>query len=112
MENQPRSTRREFLQGQAAVDALTALDAGAGESASLEPVGAESYLVRLSRRAMACTFEVFQNAGQYDGGSAAALAALIPGAEAVEIENRDHMKAVGDRAFKEAVVAFLSRHTD
>lgn len=44
------------------------------------------------------------------GGSAAALAALIPGAEAIEIENRDHMKAVGDRAFKEAVVAFLSRH--
>ena len=37
---------------------------------------AESYLVRLSRRAMACTFEVFLNAGQYPHGTEAALAAL------------------------------------
>lgn len=44
------------------------------------------------------------------GGSAAELAALIPGAEAFTIEGRDHMKAVGDRRFKEAVLAFLGRH--
>jgi pimeloyl-ACP methyl ester carboxylesterase len=41
------------------------------------------------------------------GGSAQALANLIPGARAVQIERRDHMKAVGDRIFKEAVLAFL-----
>ncbi len=41
------------------------------------------------------------------GGSAVALADLIPGARAVEIAGRDHMKAVGDRAFKEAVLGFL-----
>ncbi|HEX9881763.1 MAG TPA: alpha/beta hydrolase [Hyphomicrobium sp.] len=41
------------------------------------------------------------------GGSAAALAELIPGARAVEIAGRDHMKAVGDRAYKEAVLRFL-----
>jgi pimeloyl-ACP methyl ester carboxylesterase len=41
------------------------------------------------------------------GGSAAALAELIPGARAVEIAGRDHMKAVGDRTFKEAVLRFL-----
>ena len=41
------------------------------------------------------------------GGSASALAALIPGAEALEIKGRDHMKAVGDRSFKERVLAFL-----
>jgi pimeloyl-ACP methyl ester carboxylesterase len=42
-------------------------------------------------------------------GSAAALAALIPGAAAFEIPGRDHMKAVGDRAHKAAVLAFLKR---
>ena len=41
------------------------------------------------------------------GGSAAALAELIPGARAFEIADRDHMKAVGDRTFKEAVLSFL-----
>ena len=43
------------------------------------------------------------------GGSAEALAALIPGAEAFVIEGRDHMKAVGDRRHKAAVLAFLAR---
>lgn len=43
------------------------------------------------------------------GGSAEDLAALIPGAEALVIEGRDHMKAVGDRTYKEGVLAFLDR---
>lgn len=42
-------------------------------------------------------------------GSAEALAALIPGAEAFEIPGRGHMKAVGDKAHKAAVLAFLAR---
>jgi pimeloyl-ACP methyl ester carboxylesterase len=46
------------------------------------------------------------------GGSAAALAALIPGAEAFDIPGRDHMKAVGDRKHKAAVLDFLARHAD
>ena len=41
------------------------------------------------------------------GGSPADLAALIPGAKAVEIPDRDHMKAVGDKTFKQAVLKFL-----
>ncbi len=41
------------------------------------------------------------------GGPASNLAALIPGAQAFDIEGRDHMKAVGDRSFKERVLAFL-----
>ncbi|MDA7945884.1 MAG: alpha/beta hydrolase [Hyphomicrobiaceae bacterium] len=41
------------------------------------------------------------------GGSATDLAALIPGAEALVIEGRDHMKAVGDRSYKDGVLAFL-----
>ena len=43
------------------------------------------------------------------GGSAQGLADLIPGAEALVIEGRDHMRAVGDRQFKEGVLAFLKK---
>ena len=43
------------------------------------------------------------------GGPAEALARLLPQGEAFVIEGRDHMKAVGDRSYKEAVAAFLSR---
>lgn len=43
------------------------------------------------------------------GGSATELAALIPGAEALEITDRDHMRAVGDRIYKDGVLAFLAR---
>lgn len=43
------------------------------------------------------------------GGSPSALAALIPGAEALEIKGCDHMKAVGDRSFKDGVLAFLDK---
>lgn len=43
------------------------------------------------------------------GGPAPELARLIPDAEAFVIAGRDHMKAVGDRTFKDAVVAFLAR---
>lgn len=50
--------------------------------------------------------------GEHDvvGGPAPDLAALIPGAEAYVIEGREHMKAVGDRTFKAATLAFLARH--
>lgn len=41
-------------------------------------------------------------------GPAADLAGMIPGARAYEIAGRDHMKAVGDRTFKEAVLSFLN----
>jgi len=43
------------------------------------------------------------------GGSATRLAELIPNAEAFGISNRDHMKAVGDKAFKTRVLNFLAR---
>ena len=44
-------------------------------------------------------------------GSPQALAALIPGARALEIPGRDHMLAVGDRAFKQGVLEFLARRS-
>jgi pimeloyl-ACP methyl ester carboxylesterase len=40
-------------------------------------------------------------------GSPHQLAGLIPGAQVLEIPNRDHMLAVGDRVYKEGVAKFL-----
>lgn len=42
-------------------------------------------------------------------GSAARLAALVPGAEMLEIPKRDHMLAVGDKVYKAGVLDFLVR---
>lgn len=44
------------------------------------------------------------------GGSGAALAELIPGAQFLDITGRDHMKAVGDASFKQGVLDFLTSH--
>jgi len=67
-----------------------------------EPITAEA----LGR--LACPVLVAVGSEDVIGGAAADLAALIPGGAALVIEGRDHMKAVGDRRFKEGVVAFLS----
>jgi pimeloyl-ACP methyl ester carboxylesterase len=42
-------------------------------------------------------------------GSAAALGKIIPGAQVLDIPNRDHMRAVGDKVYKAGVVDFLAR---
>ena len=42
-------------------------------------------------------------------GSAQELAALIPGAQALDSPGRDHMLAVGDKVFKQGVVDFLNQ---
>jgi len=42
-------------------------------------------------------------------GSAEGLAALIPGAQALDIPDRDHMLAVGDKAYKAGVIDFLNQ---
>ena len=44
-------------------------------------------------------------------GSAAALGKIIPGSEVLAIPNRDHMRAVGDKVYKTAVLDFLSRRS-
>ncbi len=43
-------------------------------------------------------------------GSGPQLAKLIPGARSLDITGRDHMRAVGDRIYKEGVSAFLAAH--
>jgi pimeloyl-ACP methyl ester carboxylesterase len=42
-------------------------------------------------------------------GSAHELAKIIPGSEVLDIPGRDHMRAVGDKVYKQGVVEFLSR---
>jgi len=42
-------------------------------------------------------------------GSAPALGRLIPGAQLLDIPNRDHMRAVGDKVYKTGVLDFLSQ---
>lgn len=41
-------------------------------------------------------------------GSAHELAEIIPGSQVLDIPRRDHMRAVGDKVYKEGVLAFLS----
>src|SRR5579871_3784961 len=91
--SEPRKTsRRDFLRGRSAADALAGAQSAVSlpetannvspSNAALEgagisvPQSRESYLVRVGRRAMACEFEVLLNAGQYNVGTEAALAAL------------------------------------
>ena len=59
--------------------------------------------------AIGCPVLVAVGSDDVIGGPAGDLAKLIPGAEALVIEGRDHMKAVGDRVYKDGVTAFLHR---
>ncbi len=45
------------------------------------------------------------------GGSPEELAGLMPNADSFWIEGRDHMLAVGDKAFKQKVLEFLKKHS-
>ncbi len=58
---------------------------------------------------IACPVLVATGTEDVIGGPADELAALIPGAEALPIPRRDHMLAVGDRVYKDGVLAFLKR---
>jgi len=58
---------------------------------------------------IACPVLVAVGTDDVVGGSATGLADLIPGAEALEIAGRDHMKAVGDLSYKHSVAAFLAK---
>ncbi len=69
-----KNTRRDFLKGKAAADALA--DAVGGPLSSTGARVGGGYVIRLSRSAMACEFEVLLNAGQYPEGTETALRAL------------------------------------
>jgi pimeloyl-ACP methyl ester carboxylesterase len=57
---------------------------------------------------IACPVLVATGTEDVIGGAAEELAQLIPGAQALPIPRRDHMLAVGDRVYKEGVLAFLA----
>lgn len=59
---------------------------------------------------IACPVLVAVGSEDVIGGSAEDLAELIPTAEAFVISGREHMKAVGDKSYKEAVLKFLERY--
>jgi pimeloyl-ACP methyl ester carboxylesterase len=73
--------------------------------------------MRGSRRLMtraeaaAITVPVLIAVGTTDeiAGSAQALGKIIPGSRVLDIPNRDHMRAVGDKVYKTGVVEFLSQ---
>jgi len=79
-----KTNRRDFLTGRSAVEAVSDL---LPEGPAASAVGSESatrqaapdpgvYLLQVGRRAMACEFQVFLNAGQHSGSTEAALEAL------------------------------------
>lgn len=58
---------------------------------------------------LACPVLVAVGSKDVIAGPAPDLAKLIPHGEALILQDRDHMKTVGDRRFKEGVVEFLAR---
>ncbi len=80
MSDSPRSHRRDFLTGRAALRSLVGIgvSGNAAEPAANEPAASPelSYLLEITRRAMACEFQVLLNAGQYPRAEEVALQAL------------------------------------
>ena len=56
-----------------------------------------------------CPVLVVAGSNDEIAGALATLVEAIPGAEGLSLKGRDHMKAVGDREFKLAVLDFLDR---
>jgi len=71
--------------------------------------GAREPITRAMAASLSCPVLVATGTEDVIAGSAEELAALIPGAVALSIPRRDHMLAVGDRVYKEGVLAFLRR---
>jgi len=76
-----RSNRRDFLRGKSAADAVAdaadrLLEATGGPAEPLPELPSDVYLLQIARRAMACQFEIYLTAKQYEHGSEVALEAL------------------------------------
>jgi pimeloyl-ACP methyl ester carboxylesterase len=70
--------------------------------------GSRQTLSRVQVAAIAAPVLVAVGTKDTVAGSGPALAALIPGARALDILDRDHMLAVGDKVYKAGVVDFLN----
>jgi pimeloyl-ACP methyl ester carboxylesterase len=73
--------------------------------------GSRQTLTREQAAAIAAPMLIAVGTQDDVAGSPHDLAALVPSARAVDIPGRDHMLAVGDRAFKQAVLAFLQEQS-
>src|ERR1700684_1541583 len=84
---------------------------GPGENAGRALAACLRGARRLMTRAEAASIQVpvLIAVGTSDeiAGSAAALGEIIPGAAVLDIPNRDHMRAVGDKVYKTGVLEFL-----
>jgi pimeloyl-ACP methyl ester carboxylesterase len=69
--------------------------------------GAREPLTREMVARIACPVMVVAGGDDVIAGSADALAVLIPGARALTVPRRDHMRTVGDRLYMEGVLDFL-----
>lgn len=109
----PRSNRRDFLKGQAAVDALEGFADGFKaelpkvEETSPQPPQ-ETYLLEIARDAMAVEFQVLLNARQQSAAAESAVTALdlVERLEAQLTVYREtsEVSRINQRAFEEAVV--------
>jgi pimeloyl-ACP methyl ester carboxylesterase len=71
--------------------------------------GAREPITREMVATLTCPVLVATGSEDVIAGAAEELAALVPGAEALVIPRRDHMLSVGDRVYKQGVLAFLER---
>ena len=71
--------------------------------------GARDPISRELIATLACPVLVVTGSEDVIGGRAEELAALIPGAKALTVQRRDHMRTVGDRLYKEGVLDFLEQ---
>jgi pimeloyl-ACP methyl ester carboxylesterase len=69
--------------------------------------GSREPITREMVAAIACPVLVVAGSDDVIAGPADDLAKLIPGARALTVPRRDHMRTVGDRVYMEGVLAFL-----
>jgi pimeloyl-ACP methyl ester carboxylesterase len=73
--------------------------------------GGREPLTREAVATLRCPVLVVAGSEDVIAGRPEDLAALIPGAASLTVPRRDHMRTVGDRAFKDGVLAFLRGQT-
>jgi len=71
--------------------------------------GSRGLMTREEAAAIAVPVLIAVGTADEIAGSAASLGKIIPGSQVLDIPNRDHMRAVGDKVYKSGVLDFLSQ---
>ncbi len=106
-----KTTRRQFLSGESALDAVGDIGSASNteerDNRSARGGGQAGYLLQIARQAMACEFAVYLNAGQHEDGAERAVEALdlVEGLEAQMTVYRDdsELSRINQTASKQAV---------